>query len=328
MTSRAPISLGRAAAGPPAADRLRLVLRAVGHVYIPAACGEGRTGEGQRRLSGAQSFGNHLKPYLGTARPRTRDGRLPRVVPRASLADARRSCQFPRARIAPTGGTAGRRIRVLLPLPLPEALDYLAPRGRGAAGARHLCAGTARAAQPRRRGLGRAAGDELPRRAAEAGPRDLAGATAAARAAPLCRARRRLHDGAARRGAAHGDERPGGAAAAAAATALRGFRRPALAALAESPAGRRLPPARRRVLERLRDGPPMPAAELARLAGCGAGVVRGLLAAGPRRGAIRPGRAARTRAARLALVRPRAVARPVGRGAAAGRDRRGRRVRA
>jgi primosomal protein N' (replication factor Y) (superfamily II helicase) len=49
-----------------------------------------------------------------------------------------------------------------------------------------------------------------------------------------------------------------------------------LAALAGS--GPTLTPARRRVLELLCQGPPLPAAELARLAGCGAGVVRDLVA--------------------------------------------------
>jgi primosomal protein N' (replication factor Y) len=49
-----------------------------------------------------------------------------------------------------------------------------------------------------------------------------------------------------------------------------------LAALGES----KLTAARRRVLEALRDGGACPAAEAARRAGCGAGVVRGLLAAG------------------------------------------------
>ena len=51
-----------------------------------------------------------------------------------------------------------------------------------------------------------------------------------------------------------------------------------LAALAEL--GGKLTPARRRVLEALRDGGACPAAEAARRAGCGAGVVRGLIAAG------------------------------------------------
>ena len=53
-------------------------------------------------------------------------------------------------------------------------------------------------------------------------------------------------------------------------------RRRGLAALGES----KLTAARRRVLEALRDGGACPAAEAARRAGCGAGVVRGLIAAG------------------------------------------------
>ena len=54
----------------------------------------------------------------------------------------------------------------------------------------------------------------------------------------------------------------------------------ALVTLSGATPGQRLTPTRRRVLEALRDGPPLPAAELARLAGCGAGVVRDLVAAG------------------------------------------------
>ncbi|HEX6842390.1 MAG TPA: primosomal protein N' [Stellaceae bacterium] len=50
------------------------------------------------------------------------------------------------------------------------------------------------------------------------------------------------------------------------------------AALAASPGS--LTPARRRVLEALVEGPPAPAADLARRAGCGAGVVRGLASQG------------------------------------------------
>ncbi|MGA8552322.1 MAG: primosomal protein N', partial [Stellaceae bacterium] len=41
-----------------------------------------------------------------------------------------------------------------------------------------------------------------------------------------------------------------------------------------------LTPARRRVLEVLRDGPPLPMAEVARLAGCSPGVIRDLVASG------------------------------------------------
>ena len=58
-----------------------------------------------------------------------------------------------------------------------------------------------------------------------------------------------------------------------------------------------LTPARRRVLEVLRDGPPLPAAELARLAGCGAGVVRDLIAAGLSRSDLAPAELAGRRSA-------------------------------
>jgi primosomal protein N' (replication factor Y) (superfamily II helicase) len=53
-----------------------------------------------------------------------------------------------------------------------------------------------------------------------------------------------------------------------------------LAALAEPGLAAALTPARRRVLETLHDGPSLPVAELARLAGCGPGVVRSLVAQG------------------------------------------------
>jgi primosomal protein N' (replication factor Y) len=53
-----------------------------------------------------------------------------------------------------------------------------------------------------------------------------------------------------------------------------------VAALAESEGGKKLTAARRRVLEVLRDESAGAAAELARRAGCGAGVVRGLIATG------------------------------------------------
>ena len=55
-----------------------------------------------------------------------------------------------------------------------------------------------------------------------------------------------------------------------------------LDALTTAPPARSLTPARRRVLEVLRDAPPLPAAEAARLAGCSAGVIRDL--ARPRAG--------------------------------------------
>ncbi|HZU91944.1 MAG TPA: primosomal protein N', partial [Stellaceae bacterium] len=55
---------------------------------------------------------------------------------------------------------------------------------------------------------------------------------------------------------------------------------PTTAGLAALAGAAKLTPARRRVLERLREAGTMPAAELARRAECGVGVVRGLLAAG------------------------------------------------
>jgi primosomal protein N' (replication factor Y) len=52
---------------------------------------------------------------------------------------------------------------------------------------------------------------------------------------------------------------------------------PGRAALDDAAAGKHLTSARRRVLRELADGPPRPASELARAAGCGTGVVRSLL---------------------------------------------------
>src|SRR6185312_6613482 len=78
---------------------------------------------------------------------------------------------------------------------------------------------------------------------------------------------RLLYAGAARRRAAHGDERARRARAGAHACRICAER--------ARPHG-----ARRRVLEALADGPPAPAADLARRAGCGAGVVRGLASLG------------------------------------------------
>jgi primosomal protein N' (replication factor Y) len=50
--------------------------------------------------------------------------------------------------------------------------------------------------------------------------------------------------------------------------------------LDDADAGKTLTPARRRVLRELADGPPRPMSDLARAAGCGTGVVRGLLDSG------------------------------------------------
>jgi primosomal protein N' (replication factor Y) len=62
-----------------------------------------------------------------------------------------------------------------------------------------------------------------------------------------------------------------------------------LAALAESPPAKALTAARRRVIEALRDGGAASVAEAARRAGCGAGVVRGLVAAGYAEERLLPG---------------------------------------
>jgi primosomal protein N' (replication factor Y) len=52
---------------------------------------------------------------------------------------------------------------------------------------------------------------------------------------------------------------------------------PGRAALDDVDIGKDVTPARRRVLRELADGPPRPVSELARMAGCGTGVVRGLI---------------------------------------------------
>ncbi|MFL5266430.1 MAG: primosomal protein N' [Stellaceae bacterium] len=178
----------------------------------------------------------------------------------------------------PEGRTAGHRIRVLLPLPLPQALDYLVPEG-----ATPPEPGTFVRVPLGRRNLAgvvwEEAGDELPserlRRILEIFP------------APALRPElRRFIE----RVAAYTMTPPGAVLRMAMSVpdALQPPRpqrlcaaSPAgIAALAEGQTGRPLSPARRRALERLREGPPIMAAELARLAGCSAGVVRDLLAAG------------------------------------------------
>src|SRR5216684_298666 len=174
--------------------------------------------------------------------------------------------------------TATHRIRVLLPLPLPEALDYLAPQDtlppapgsfvRVPLGQRDLVGI-----------VWDGAGDELP----------------AGRLKPVLEVLpipqlqpdlRRFVE----RVAAYTMAPPGSVLrmTMSVAEALQPLRPRRLcvasalgvAALADPTPGIRLTPARRRVLEVLRDAPPLPAAELARLAGCGQGVVRDLLAAG------------------------------------------------
>src|SRR5919201_6728379 len=178
----------------------------------------------------------------------------------------------------PEGRTEGHRIRVLLPLPLPQALDYLVLDG-----ATPPEPGTFVRVPLGRRNLAgvvwEEAGDELPserlRRILEILPvpalrpelRRFIERVAAYTMTPpgaVLRMAMSVPD-------ALQPPRPQRLCAASAA---------GIAALAEGQTGRPLSPARRRALERLREGPPIMAAELARLAGCSAGVVRDLLAAG------------------------------------------------
>ena len=92
-------------------------------------------------------------------------------------------------------------------------------------------------------------------------------------AAPLRRLGRGLHARAARRGAAHGDELAVGARSAP-------DRARSIAPVGDAGDTLKLTAARRRVLEALKDGPAMPAAELAHLAGVGTSVIKTMAAAG------------------------------------------------
>ena len=92
-----------------------------------------------------------------------------------------------------------------------------------------------------------------------------------------------------------------------AAAALRAS--PSRARGARRPPAATLTPARRRVLETCADGAPLSAAEIARRAGCGAGVVRGADRRRARSRTIRVGRVAAAAGARLAAARPAAVGR-------------------
>ena len=72
----------------------------------------------------------------------------------ASSAAAVSTCRAGAAIARADPEAAARRVRVLLPLPLPEALDYRIRRCRSDAGARQLCPRAARRAQPDRRRVG------------------------------------------------------------------------------------------------------------------------------------------------------------------------------
>src|SRR6266481_806605 len=174
--------------------------------------------------------------------------------------------------------TATHRIRVLLPLPLPEVLDYLAPQGtlppapgsfvRVPLGQRSLVGV-----------VWDGAGDELPAERLKPVLEVL----------PIPQLQPDLRRFVERVGA-YTMAPPGSVlrmtmSVTEALQPLRprrlcGASPVGVAALADPSPGIRLTPARRRVLEVSRDAPPLPAAELARLAECGQGVVRDLLAAG------------------------------------------------
>jgi len=170
---------------------------------------------------------------------------------------------------------AGSRIRVLLPLPLPEALDYLAPE--------ELDPGSfVRVPLAQRRVIGvvwDGAGDGLP--AARLKP--ILESLPTLRLPPELR---RFVE----RVAAYAMA-PAGSVLRMAMSVTEALEPPkprrlaalstlGLAALADIAAVKNLTPTRRRVLEVLRSGCALPTAELARLAACSAGVVRDLLAAG------------------------------------------------
>ncbi|MGH7047281.1 MAG: primosomal protein N' [Stellaceae bacterium] len=179
-------------------------------------------------------------------------------------------------RIAPAGATL--RVRVLLPLPLPEPLDYLVPAG---------------SAPPRpgalvrvplgRRSLVGAVWEHSGDGVAEDRLRPIIETVAAD---PLQPELRRFVD----RVAAYTMAPPGlvlrmvisvpQALLPQRPRRLCGASATGLAALADPGRDQPLTQARRRVLELLRDGPPLPPAELARRAGCGTGVVRHLVRRG------------------------------------------------
>jgi primosomal protein N' (replication factor Y) len=179
--------------------------------------------------------------------------------------------------IAPVSAVSD-RVRVLLPLPLPAALDYRVPEGqtppepgsfvRVSLGPRQLIGVT-----------WQGEGDDVPAERLKPIVEVLA---APPLPAELCRFIERV--------AAYTLSPPGMVLSMAmrseAALLPPSPRRvctiteEGLAALDESPPPKRLTPGRRRVLELLREGPAATVAETARTAGVGAAVVRGLSAAG------------------------------------------------
>src|SRR5271169_2748551 len=167
--------------------------------------------------------------------------------------------------------TAVRRVRVLLPLPLPEALDYLAPEGASAPQPGSFV--NVSLGQRSLTGIvWDGVGDEL--------PEDRLKPIIETLPTPQLRPELRRF---VERVAAYTMAPPGSVLRMTMSVpeALLSPRPRRLCAV--SPAGAaalagaamemRLTPTRRRVLELLCGGPPMPAAELARLAACGTGVV-------------------------------------------------------
>src|SRR5947208_12236200 len=174
--------------------------------------------------------------------------------------------------------TAARRIRVLLPLPLPEALDYLGPEGTSPPepgsfvnvplGQRSLTGV-----------VWDGVGEELP----EDRLKPIIETLPAPRLQPELR---RFVE----RVAAYTMAPPGAVlrmtmSVPEALLSPRPRRLCAaspigMAALTGATTQTRLTPARRRVIELLSNSPPLPASELVRLAGCGSGVLRDLIAAG------------------------------------------------
>ena len=177
----------------------------------------------------------------------------------------------------PKSCLASRRMRVLLPLPLPEPLDYLAPA------IPRLEPGTFVRVPLGQRSVagvvwGRA-DDELP-------VERLKPILEILPAPPMRQELRRFIDRVSTYTMA-----PSGSVLRMAMSVPEALHPPrprrlcaasanGISVLDDATAAKRLSPVRRRVLQVVRDGPPMAAAELARLGGCGTGVIRALIAAG------------------------------------------------
>jgi primosomal protein N' (replication factor Y) (superfamily II helicase) len=178
----------------------------------------------------------------------------------------------------------GRRVRVLLPLPLRDALDYRVPDGMPRPEAGHFV----RVPLGSRSLVGVVWDDDGDRRAqaAEIAPDRLKPLKQLLELPPLAPSLRRFVERVADYTMA-----PPGAVLRMTMSVAEALQPPrprrlctlapaGLAALGEGVAATRLTAARRRVLETLRDSPPLPIAEAARLAACSAGVVRDLVANG------------------------------------------------